>query len=251
VAPVVLVAWLVRAALVVTLFAGLVTQLDYATLRVEVTVTWGYTWHETYYLGWVAFCFLASVYLAGPLSWKKFLFREVGFNNLGALAVGTHAVTDPEEYYPVRPDARYNVLLYNNLIVDHLVRDEFLSDHTDLDAPFAREYTAGGYDAARVVLAREHGYDEPPYDPIGDVEVTGFVFPFHLHTHEARTLYPARENTSEYVRASRDGAGLRTDRYLFDFNTHLVLPPFLPGDPVGATSVERGRLTDREDYLPE
>lgn len=250
-APAVALAWAFRAAAVVAVFTGLVTQLDYATLRVEVTVTWGFTWHETYYLGWVVFCFVATVYLVGPPGWKNFLFREVGLNNLGALAVGTHEVTDPEEYYPTRPDARYNVVLYNNLVMDHLVRDEFLWDHTELDGAFARDYTAGGYDPARLVLAREYGYDEPPYDPVGDVEVTGFVFPFHVHTHEARSLYPARENASEYVRGSRDGAGLRTDRYIFDFGTHVVLPPFLPGDTVGATSVERARLTDREDYLPE
>ena len=250
-APAVVLAWAFRAAAVAAVFTGLVTQLDYAALRVEVTVTWGCTWHETYYLGWVVFCFVATVYLVGPPGWKNFLFREVGLNNLGALAVGTHGVTDPEEYYPTRPDARYNVVLYNNLVMDHLVRDEFLWDHTDLDGAFARDYTAGGYDPARLVLAREYGYDEPPYDPVGDVEVTGFVFPFHVHTHEARSLYPARPNASEYVRAARDGSGLRTDRYVFEFGTHVVLPPFLPGDTLGTTPVERARLTDREDYLPE
>jgi hypothetical protein len=248
--PVVLSVWTARAVVWAAVFVWLVDQLDYAALRVELTCTWGFTWREEYYLGWVVFCFLSSVYLVGPLGWKDFLFRRVGWNYLAGLFVGATEVAAPEEYQLTRPVTPYGAWL-ERTAAGAAVRDDVLYPETELDVDTGPTRVGMGYDTTRLVLAREYGYDDLPYDDINDLEIVGFVFPLHMGVRNEPTLYPQRPSTSEYVRATRDGSGYRTDRYALDYPLTNMVPFYVPGPPPGLTPVERSNSLNREDHAPE
>jgi hypothetical protein len=250
-APVVVIVWAARFGAWLALFAWMVAQVDYATLRVEVTCTLEAPWREEYYLGWVVFCFLSSVYLVGPLSWKEFFFQGIGLNYLAGIFLGVTEAAAPDEYYPTRPVGPVSRWV-DETTPGAPVREDFFDDHTDFDVSSGPVRVGMGYDDARVVLLREYGFDDDPYDYINDLEILGFLFPFHRGVHEANPgMYPGRPRALEHVRASRDGQGFRNDRYLLDFPPPTADSFVLPGYPAGMTPNERGRLLNREDHASD
>jgi hypothetical protein len=246
-APAVAAVWAVRFVAWAALFAWLVAQLDYAAFRVEITCTVGVTWREEYYLAWVVFCFLSSVYLAGPLTWKDFFFQRVGLNYLAGLFLGVTEAAAPDEYYPSRHPGPVSRWLDNN-VANAPTRDDFYEAVEGVDLVSEAQRIGVGYDDTRVILLRQYGYDESPYDELNDLEVLGFVFPFHRGTRAEPTLYTARPSGNSHVRAARDTSGFRTERYSLEFPPTNTTAPFLPGYPVGLTPNERSNRLNREDY---
>jgi hypothetical protein len=166
------------------------------------------------------------------------------------LFVGATEVAAPEEYQLTRPVTPYAAWL-ERTAAGAAVRDDVLYPETELDVDTGPTRVGMGYDTTRLVLAREYGYDELPYDDINDLEIVGFVFPLHVGVRNEPTLYPQRPSMSEYVRATRDGAGYRTDRYALDYPLTNMVPFYVPGPPPGLTPVERSNSLNREDHAPE
>jgi len=154
-------------------------QLDYSVLKLWVTYSLGFTFHDEYYLLWLCFCVGTSVWLIGPASWKGYLFHEIGLSNLLFLLVGSSSLTFPEEYYPHRG---------RNFFLNEWISRSYrfvwktgYSDETASDRIKSGVYGNTHTDDFRITLAQVHGYNDFYWEwEIDDAPSnTGFAIP-HL-----------------------------------------------------------------------
>lgn len=216
--PVVAVVCLLRWVPPVVVCWGIFTQLDYSTLRVTVCYTWGLAWREEYFVTWFLFSGLSAVALVGPAGWKHFLFQELGLANLlGIYLAGTEA-TFPEDYYPARPVSLVERLHQTTHTAPPKSGVEI--DWWGVDRPDTGSGAGwSSYDEARLVVARQYGYDSAPYDPEMDLDALWFVFPPHLAFQENAPMYHKDVFVpSPLLRAYRDTHGVRINQYDLPFN---------------------------------
>lgn len=160
--PLVLVKLSVRLSLWGLCLGWLLAVLTAEDLKILCTYNFGLPWFEEYYYGYVAGCFLISVYLVGPIAWRDFCFKELGFEGLLYVFVAPASVSRPEAYQPQRPTHEISKFLTRWDL--NYGEKEWSIYHDYLSGRFENQVNPNGifsYDDIRIVLAQFNEFDQP------------------------------------------------------------------------------------------
>lgn len=146
-------------------FWWLVNQLSYSTLKIFFLYSLELTFHDTYYLGWILFCFFSSAWLFAPTSLYRYFFVEIGASNLFFLWTGINSLTFPEEYYPTRLPPPVRSVIHDRLFLEYQKLPYFPVRSDRYGLILNPETAAIGLDPHRIVPAQFKSWNHSPFEP--------------------------------------------------------------------------------------